>query len=442
MQDLQLDDFDAMTASTFSTNNKDARVKKWFDAAQIGHLDIIQNLAQHCSRQFNQVGQTALQVAVQNNQLHIVRFLLPYEAGVQSIRTETALYHAIMLKNYQAVNILAAYEYSIQSYQVLPIFYALDCNAPEAAKILIQFCRSRETYVNVYGQTAYTKAIIDRKVDFIDVLGVQLGDTLDEYQKHPFIYAIQTSNVEIIAQTYSYTKFNPNHSILDECYQNGHILNTEILFQKYAKLRNKFNQTALMTLCKQTRKQKFTQQEVETVSKLALHEITLQDSDNQTSLMFAAQTGKLELLPILCEKEARFQDKFGHSALIKSVIKTQIESVKFLKQFEMKIIDNQGNTALKFAVQLNNEELVEILQDEIQTENSAIQRAVVKNNMNMVNFMKNGFQTLDSDLKGDLYELSASRNIMSTMRDVMSLGGDFELVKSRVLDRHCGWDLM
>lgn len=94
-------------------------------------------------------------------------------------------------------------------------------------------------------------------------------------------------------------------------------------------------------------------------------DLSQQDENGRTALMYAAEEGQTSVVQLLVEKGAKVnqQDKNGRTALSYAAGERQTEVVRFLldRGADVNLLDHNGNSALDFAARENAGEVVKLL---------------------------------------------------------------------------------
>ena len=82
--------------------------------------------------------------------------------------------------------------------------------------------------------------------------------------------------------------------------------------------------------------------------------------NDTTALITAVNTFQNELIPMLTDEFGR-QDVNSQTALMHAVLRQNVEAVQLLATYEMDIVDEMGNTAMKYAQLVGNQDVIEEL---------------------------------------------------------------------------------
>lgn len=110
------------------------------------------------------------------------------------------------------------------------------------------------------------------------------------------------------------------------------------------------------------------------------------DMNGATALMYCANAGHLDCVKVLVnfKQELKKRDKNGNTALILATKKGYADVAKILVKYEGGIKNNEGKTALDYAIENNDEKCIKILKNAGETseenKNSSIKEELKEEN--------------------------------------------------------------
>lgn len=284
----------------------------WFNVCRAGLIDQIKdNVSKFKGTRDEVHGATALMHACIDNNLDVVRILLPYEDTITDNTGKTGLM------------IVAEHGYL------------------DLSKLLMvtQIGRQREN-----GQTALMHAAVYDFDEIVDLLLPREGTMTDKNGWTALMYAVwRGSNKAALALVKIEAGLSSNQgetAFLCACDSGNYDL-AKLLLEKEGKITLRSGETGLHLAARN--------------GSLAIAELLLetmcqkQTRTGKTALMYAASAGNLNITKLLLEREVGYQDTQGQTATMCAIVNGHEECMKILLPHEADIVDKSGKTALDIA---------------------------------------------------------------------------------------------
>lgn len=292
-------------------------------AANNGHLDCVKALIQYLNV-FKNSNDTGLSGAASNGHVDIVEFLIPYEAKMRAGEDgTTALMYAAQNNQLECVRMLKNYELGL---------------------------------VNNSGYTALSMAAMNGSSELVSLLIEELS-LITTDAASPLELCLSSGKISPVSLLLPYEKdrIGASDLMLYACTGNRSLL--EQLIPTMLLQQDSDGRTALMyaVIGKQ----------LDCVKDL-LAESRITDNEGRTALMYAVLLDPSECLPFLklLTGLAGIQDENGETALIKAAAINNHVAVKYLAQYEKRIVTEDGDTALLVAARADAYKCVEYLLEE------------------------------------------------------------------------------
>lgn len=299
-------------------------------------------------------GMTALMHAARNNHHICAKLLAPYEERCHDLTSKTALMYAAINGSKECVSFLLERESGlIDKYGETALMWAVRLNQVEMIHLLI----GKEARLsNVEGITALVLAVKLNHVECLDVLKVEAG-----IQTHSgetaLLIAIVSDNISCIQrlalmpQEIS-ARIGPGLTTLMWCILNGKSNYIKWLLPESLRSIDSQGRTALMHASRIG--------DVSAATVLAEHEHGMQDGEGNTALMYAAEHGHDAIVSLLVNKESRILNSQHRTALMLATDREQRKCCELLAKYEQGHVDSDGRTALIRAVFTGDVELVQL----------------------------------------------------------------------------------
>lgn len=284
----------------------------WFNVCRAGLIDQIKdNVSKFKATRDEVNGATALMHACIDNNIDVVRILLPYEDTVTDNTGKTGLM------------IVAEHGYL------------------ELSKLLMttQIGKQREN-----GQTALMHAAAYDFDEIVDLLLPREGTMTDKNGWTALMYAVwrgaNKAALSLVKVEAGLTSNQGETAFLCACDSGNYDL-AKLLLEKEGSTTLRSGETGLHLAARN--------------GSLAIVELLLetlcrkQTRSGKTALMYAASAGNVSIAKLLLEKEAGFQDTEGQTATMSAILNGHEECMKILLPHEADIIDKGGKTALDIA---------------------------------------------------------------------------------------------
>lgn len=365
-------------------------------AAIIGNYYAIDSLLNKEGRIYTRDGETALILAAKYNRLSelnrckasatVIQRLCMEEAAMIDINQRTALMHAVLKGDREAVSLLQPLEGGLVDNEgKSALYYALEKEDLEIAHLLY----SQEKHLNVpAGWSPLMLACVGCDTQRLSELTIEPGR-----QTKGGLTALMISckvgfgdGVRALCDLEAGHQDVNGRSALMFAIHNRFNVGIECLIQKEAKLQDALGMTALMHLLRDNfGRYALTLSSLEAglldrsgfsslmyaaragvtlvVETLASIEHSIVAPNGWTALMFAAQAGQTDCVSALVGLQARKQDSRGLTAMMLAAYKGYVSIVEILMPKETRLQDDEGRTALIYALFGQHKDVIHLLID-------------------------------------------------------------------------------
>ena len=284
----------------------------WFNVCRAGLTSQIKdNISKFKTTRDEVTGATALMHACVDNNLEVVRILLPYEDVVTDNSGKTGL------------------------------MIAAEHGYLDLAKLLMvtQVGKQREN-----GQTALMHAAAYDFEEVVELLLPREGTMIDRNGWTALMCAVwRGSNkaASILAQVEAgMTSYQGETAFLCACDAGNYEL-AKLLLEKEGKSTLRSGETGLHLAARSGSK---------AIVELLLEALCRKQTQaGKTALMYAASAGNLEIVLLLLEREVGYQDAEGRTATMGAILNGHEDCMKVLLPREKDIVDKKGRSALEIA---------------------------------------------------------------------------------------------
>lgn len=299
-------------------------------------------------------GMTALMHAARSNHCACAKLLAPYEEKCYDLMSKTALMYAAINGGRECVSFLIERESGlIDKYGETALMWAVRSNRVDIIQLLI----GREARLsNVEGITALVLAVKLNHMECLDALEVEAGMHTHSGET-ALLIAIVSDNVScmqrlaLMPQEIN-ARIGPGLTALMWCILNGKSSYIKWLLPASLKSTDFQGQTALMHASRIG--------DISAVMLIAEHECGMQDEEGNTALMYAAEHGHDAIVSLLISKESRMFNNQHRTALMLATDREQRKCCEILAKYEQGHVDKNGRTALIRAVFTGDVELVHL----------------------------------------------------------------------------------
>lgn len=305
-------------------------------------------------------GMTALMYAAKTNHDACVKLLMPYEEKCHDFMSKTALMYASINGSKECVSLLLKREARmIDKYAETALMWAVRSNHVDIINLLI----SQEAKLsNVEGITALILAVKLNHIECLDALEIEAGMHTHTGET-ALLFAILSDNTSCIQKLALMPSeinaiIGSNLTILMWCIINGKSNYIKWLLPASVRSTDAQGRTALMHASRVG--------DLNAATLIVECEHGMQDTEGNTALMYAAENGHDAIVSLLIDKEARMLNKQHRSALMFAVDCEHRKCCELLAKYEQGITDKDGRTALIRAVFTGDVELVRLCINEVQ----------------------------------------------------------------------------
>lgn len=345
-------------------------------AAQHGNVHIVETMLEYekyelkttekCkaeTRNLTTLRVTALMLAAARpNNSRICQLLIPTQAGVQDQMGSTALMYAVKNGHPANANVLAPYEHSkIDEKGYTALMYAIDKNQSSSILSLIEYERGSGLSKST-GQTAMILVVqnkdisIGTKLQYVkDLIGKESG-IQDKNKKTALMYAIESKEEKsdqlalLLAKHEGGYQMGDGTSALMLAVRNEMYNVALSLIAREAGMVTHSGYTALMYMSVGGNPYILSDQKKaeydELLQKLVLVESRKFDNDGCTALMLAVAHRNISVIRELLPYETKQTNSRGETMLMYAAEHNMIEVVELLIDYEAGIRDNDGENAL------------------------------------------------------------------------------------------------
>lgn len=352
-------------------------------------------------------GMTALMHAAKNNHHACAKLLAPYEERCYDLMSKTALMYAAINGSKECTSFLLEREAGlIDKYGETALMWAVRSNHVDIIRLLI----GREARLsNVEGITALVLAVKLNHIACLDALEIEAGMHTHSGET-ALLVAIVSDNTSCIQKLALMpqeinARIGPNLTALMWCIINGKSNYIKWLLPASLKSVDSQGRTALMHASRVG--------DASAATLIAEYEHGMQDEEGNTALMYAAEHGHDAIVSLLINKEARMLNKQHRTALMLAIDYEQRKCCEILARYEQGNIDKDGRTALIRAVFTGDTELVQLCINEatyIQPNGKTALIIAMERGLNKIVEVLGPYEAACKDNEGDTALIWAVKN--------------------------------
>ncbi|KAE8306012.1 Kinase, NEK [Giardia duodenalis] len=310
-------------------------------------------------------GLTTLMCAARSGNVDVIKQLIDTGEGVraQDAAGLTALMHATVKKQYDAIKVLVAFEHGIyDNGGQTALMHAAQMNDPQAIHLLAQYEAGMKTKrlnslagISVKSRTALMGAAAQGFTRAVEALLQYEGGLRDELHQTALMYAASQNHLEavqLLASREGGLQDSMSQTALILAVQRGNVNVVPFLLCEVG-MKNNMGYSALMIAANEG--------QFDIVQLLVEHEKGMRSLTQSTALISAAYNNHSQIVELLIPYESRMQNRHGLTALMEAAKHGYIDVVRILVDHEKGVKDNLGRTARTMALKFGHSEIADFL---------------------------------------------------------------------------------